>query len=78
LSKIQEITEATAVPIGLMIVIIGAVLTIGSMRDKVEAHETRIQRVEDTETRFTQEVIDRLARIETKINGIKRSHKQGE
>ena len=62
----SKLTESTLLPLSLVIVIITTAVTIGVTYQKVEAHEAKINRVEA----FQQEVIDRLARIETKQDQI--------
>ena len=70
----EKITEKTLIPISLLLVVMGGVFWLSSLYAKVGDHDeilNRILREQKTsqfgEDQFKAEVIDRLARIETKL-----------
>lgn len=65
----NKIKESTLLPISLVSALIATAVTVGVTYQKVEAHEQKITAGE----KFQQEVIDRLARIETKQDAILKS-----
>ena len=62
-----RITEATLVPLSLVVALFGGSFWLSTMYAKVEAHESSLKIVEHKQDKFQEEVIDRLARIETKL-----------
>ena len=69
-----KITEKTFIPISLLSIVAGGIFWLSSMYSKVEAHENTLNKIQVQQTKFMasddtfkDEVIDRLARIETKI-----------
>jgi hypothetical protein len=67
----MQISEKTLLPISLVITIIGGVIWLSVMYQKVEAHQISLQQVEIKQDTFEADVIDRLARIETLLNGLR-------
>jgi hypothetical protein len=63
----RKIAEDTLLPISLVITLAGGVFWLSSMYSKVEAHEVGLTSLKASQTAFQQEVIDRLARIETAL-----------
>ena len=63
----NKVSENTLIPISLVLTIIGGVFWLTSMYSKVEAHEATLLHIHDAQQKFQEEVIDRLARIETKL-----------
>ncbi len=72
-----KFSESTLIPMSLVVTIVGAVIPMGVLYQKVEAHTIQIDKNSATilrQTQFESEVIDRLARIETLL-GEERKHK---
>ena len=63
----SKITETTLLPLSLVIIIISASIGIGMTYQKADASQAEVEKLKD----FQQEIIDRLARIETKIDAKK-------
>jgi len=75
----SKITEATLIPISLVVAIIGGVVWLSVMYQRVEAHQEKLQVIDkkqdgivEKQKLFEHEIIDRLARIETKQDAILR------
>lgn len=62
----SKLTETTLLPLSLVIIIISTAVTIGVTYQKAEASHTEVEKLKD----FQKEIIDRLARIETKQDAI--------
>ena len=70
----SKITENTLLPLSLVSILIGGIFWLSTMYSKVEAHEDNLNKIQNQQTafiasdnNFKEEVIDRLARIETKL-----------
>lgn len=67
----DAITEKTFVPISLVISITGGIIWLSAMWFKTEASAAEIEKVKTDLAVLKFDVVDRLARIETKIDEIK-------
>lgn len=72
-----EITERTRIPLSLVFCMAGVIFYFGKVQSKVLDHddqiqkiEAQIQRNEDSDIKHKDEVIDRLARLETLMKQI--------
>lgn len=73
----SKLTENTLIPLSLVITIIGGVVWLSVMYQRVEAHQEKLGHIEQQQDHivekqklFESEVIDRLARIETKQDAL--------
>lgn len=67
----DAITENTFVPVSLVISIAGGILWLSAMWYKTEASAAEIEKVKTDLAVLKFDVVDRLARIETKIDEMK-------
>lgn len=64
----MKISEQTSVTLSLVVTIIGGVIWLSVMYQKVEAHQEKLQTIESQQNGFERGAIDRLARIEEKLD----------
>ena len=81
----SKLTEQTLIPLSLVITILGGVIWLSVMYQKVEAgqlvqreNRIEIQELKRDQAQYKTDVTDRLARMETKIDALLKSRKQGD
>lgn len=71
----KAITEKTAIPISLIIVMIGGIVWLTSVYAKVEANTTELSRVR-TQIEIISQIDRRLAVIETELKLIRKQYEE--
>lgn len=64
----ERITERTLIPISLVTIVMGGIFWLSAMWFRTEASAQDVSRLKQDVNNLNTEVIDRLARIETKLD----------